>query len=267
MEVEGRTGAARGRALASGSIGATSIAPAALNRPPERSSKIPKRRKVSYFPAFLESRRMASASLAAVVQEAHARGVSPRFADDLIKAMEMSGIAKSQVSRLCEEFGATDGIGARKNNRIVLVAAIVSIGVDADARRREVPALAIGPSQALTFWTDFPRQLRRRGGARGEARRLRRTRWHQSRGRRGDERKLNAAASASVRFMRNILAAAGKRGRRVVAAFMATAFAQDDALTAKAKWRKVAGRLRQKLAKLAKLAALTDAAEAGILAS
>ena len=68
--------------------------------------RIPKLRKGSYFPGFLEPRRMAEKALTAVVQEAYVQGVSTRAVDDLVQAMGMSGISKSQVSRLCEE---TDG--------------------------------------------------------------------------------------------------------------------------------------------------------------
>src|SRR6201992_845391 len=66
--------------------------------------RIPKLRKGSYFPGFLEPRRMAEKALAAVVQEAYIQGVSTRAVDDLVKAMGMSGVSKSQVSRLCEEI-------------------------------------------------------------------------------------------------------------------------------------------------------------------
>jgi putative transposase len=66
--------------------------------------RIPKLRQGSYFPAFLEPRRMAEKAFAAVVQEAYVQGVSTRSVDDLVKAMGMSGISKSQVSRLCEEL-------------------------------------------------------------------------------------------------------------------------------------------------------------------
>src|SRR6187431_1536502 len=65
---------------------------------------IPKLRKGSYFPGFLEPRRMAEKALTAVIQEAYIHGVSTRSVDDLVKAMGMSGISKSQVSRLCEEI-------------------------------------------------------------------------------------------------------------------------------------------------------------------
>jgi hypothetical protein len=58
----------------------------------------------SYFPGFLEPRRMAEKALTAVIQEAYIQGVSTRSVDDLVKAMGMSGIPKSQVSRRCEEI-------------------------------------------------------------------------------------------------------------------------------------------------------------------
>ena len=66
-----------------------------------------------------------------------------------------------------------------------------------------------------------------------------------------------------VHFMRNVLAHAGKHGRRVVAAFIATAFAQEDAEMARTQWRQVADQLRPKVAKLA---LLMDQAEADVLA-
>ena len=66
--------------------------------------RIPKLRRGSYFPAFLEPRRMAEKALTAVIQEAYIQGISTRSVDDLVKAMGMEGISKSQVSRLCGEI-------------------------------------------------------------------------------------------------------------------------------------------------------------------
>src|SRR5262245_3380615 len=66
--------------------------------------RIPRLRKGSYFPGFLEPRRMAEKALTAVIQEAYIQGVSTRSVDELVKAMGMTGISKSQVSRLCEEI-------------------------------------------------------------------------------------------------------------------------------------------------------------------
>src|SRR3954447_11611021 len=66
--------------------------------------RIPKLRRGSYFPGFLEPRRLAEKALSAVVQEAYVHGVSTRSVDELVQAMGMSGISKSQVSRLCAEI-------------------------------------------------------------------------------------------------------------------------------------------------------------------
>ena len=66
--------------------------------------RIPKLRRGSYFPGFLEPRRMAEKALTAVIQEAYVQGISTRSVDDLVKAMGMSGLSKSQVSRLCGEI-------------------------------------------------------------------------------------------------------------------------------------------------------------------
>ena len=49
--------------------------------------RIPKLRKGSYFPGFLEPRRMTEKALTAVVQEAYVQGVSTRAVDDLVQAM------------------------------------------------------------------------------------------------------------------------------------------------------------------------------------
>ena len=66
--------------------------------------RIPKLRKGSYFPGFLEPRRMSEKALTAVIQEAYVQGISTRSVDELVKAMGMTGISKSQVSRLCSEI-------------------------------------------------------------------------------------------------------------------------------------------------------------------
>src|SRR5213596_239912 len=144
--------------------------------------RIPKLRRGSYFPGFLEPRRMGEKALTAVIQEAYIQGISTRSVDDLVKAMGMSGISKSQVSRLCEEIDERvrafldrpiEGdwpylwidatyVKVRQSGRIVSVAVIVAVGVNSDGRR-EVLGMDIGPSEAETFWTAFLRKLARRG--------------------------------------------------------------------------------------------------------
>ena len=241
--------------------------------------RIPKLRRGSYFPGFLEPRRMAEKALTAVIQEAYIHGVSTRSVDDLVKALGMSGISKSQVSRLCEEIDERvtafldrpiEGdwpylwidatyVKVRQNGRIVSVAVIIAVGVNTDGRR-EVLGMDIGPSEAEPFWTGFLRKLARRG--------LRGVKLVVSDAHEGLKAAITRVLSATwqrcrVHFMRNALAHAGKSGRRVVSAFVATAFAQNDAEAAKQQWRRVADQLRPKLPRLA---ALMDDAEPDVLA-
>ena len=241
--------------------------------------RIPKLRKGSYFPVFLEPRRLAEKALSAVVQEAYVHGVSTRSVDDLVKAMGMTGISKSQVSRLCEEIDERvkaflnrplEGdwpylwidatyVKVRESGRIISVAVIVAVGVNSDGRR-EVLGMDIGPSEAETFWTAFLRKLARRG--------LRGVKLVISDAHEGIKAAVAKVLHASwqrcrVHFMRNVLAHAGRQGRRVVAAFIGTAFVQDDAETACKQWRQVADQLRPKVPKLA---AYMDEAEPDVLA-
>ena len=241
--------------------------------------RIPKLRKGTYFPGFLEPRRMAEKALTAVVQEAYVQGVSTRSVDDLVQAMGMTGISKSQVSRLCVEIDEKvkaflgrpiEGdwpylwidatyVKVRQNGRIVSVAVIIAVGVNSDGRR-EILGLDIGPSEAETFWTAFLRKLARRG--------LRGVKLVISDAHEGIKAAVSKVLNATwqrcrVHFMRNVLAHAGRQGRRVVSAFIATAFAQNDAEAAKTQWRRVADQLRPKLPKLA---AFLDEAETDVLA-
>ena len=241
--------------------------------------RIPKLRRGSYFPSFLEPRRMAEKALTAVIQEAYIQGVSTRSVDELVKALGMTGISKSQVSRLCAEIDERvtaflerpiEGdwpylwidatyVKVRQQGRIVSLAVIVAVAVNGDGRR-EVLGLDIGPSEAETFWTEFLRKLRRRG--------LKGVKLVISDAHEGLKAAIARVLSATwqrcrVHFMRNVLAHAGKSGRRVVSAFIATAFAQETPEAARQQWHSVADHLRSRLPKLA---GLMDDAEADVLA-
>lgn len=117
-----------------------------------------------------------------MIQEVYCQVISTRSVGDLVKAMDMSGISKSQVSRLCEEIDekvqafltrpiegdwpypwidATD-VKVRQAGRIVSVAVIVAVGANSDGRRK-VLGMRIGPSEGEPCWTDLPRFLARRG--------------------------------------------------------------------------------------------------------
>src|SRR5881409_1297449 len=144
--------------------------------------RVPKLRQGSYFPPFLEPRKVSEKALVAVIQEAWIGGVSTRRVDDLVQAMGLSGISKSTVSKLCKDIDervtgflerplAGDWpylwldatyLKQREGGRIVSVAAIIAMAVNTDGKR-EIVGLHIGPSEAETFWSAFLKSLVRRG--------------------------------------------------------------------------------------------------------
>ena len=147
----------------------------------------------------------------------------------------------------------------RRGGRIVSVAVILAVGVNGDGRR-EVLGMEVGTSEAEPIWTEFLRKLTRRG--------LRGVKLVVSDAHEGIKAAVSRVLNATwqrcrVHFIRNVLAHAGKSGRRVVAAFIATAFAQETAEAASAQWRAVADQIRPKVAKLA---AIMDEAEHDVLA-
>ena len=241
--------------------------------------RIPRLRRGSYFPSFLEPRRMAEKALTAVIQEAYIQGISTRSVDDLVKAMGMEGISKSQVSRLCGEIDERVGaflarpiegdwpyvwldatyVKVRCDHHIVSVAVIIAVGVNTDGRR-EVLGMTVGHSEAEPFWTEFLRSLTRRG--------LHGTRLVISDAHEGLKAAITKVLSATwqrcrVHFMRSALAHAGKTQRRIVSAWIGTAFAQDDAAAARKQWREVADQVRPGVPRLA---TLMDDAEVDVLA-
>jgi putative transposase len=213
------------------------------------------------------------------VQEPYIQGVSTRSVDELVNAMGMTGISKSQVSRLCEEIDERvhaflgrpiEGdwpylwidatyIKVREAGRIVSVAVIIAVAVNTDGVR-EVLGMAIGPSEAEPFWTAFLRSLTRRGlrgvklvisdaheGLKAAAAKVLKSTWQR----------------CKVHFLRNALAHAGKGQRQMVLAMINTVFAQETHEAAITQWRTVADQLRGKFPKLAKL---MDSAESDVLA-
>ena len=195
------------------------------------------------------------------------------------KAMGMTGISKSQVSRLCTDIDERvkaflerplEGdwpylwldatyIKVRQGGRIISVAAIVAVAANTEGRR-EVLGLAIGPSEAETFWMDFLRSLTRRG--------LRGVKLVISDAHEGLKAAIAKILNATwqrclVHFMRNALAHATKGQREMAAAAIRTAFVQDGFDAAVGQWRQVADSLRKRFPELAKC---MDEAEADVLA-
>lgn len=280
LEVEGLTGAAYGERSAARLNQRNGYRERAWEtRAGTVELAIPKLRKGSYFPAFLEARRASEKALVAVIQEAYVHGVSTRSVDDLVKAMGMTGISKSQVSRLCTEIDERVGafltrpiegswpylwidatyVKVREAGRIVSVAVIIAVAVNTDGRR-EVLGLAVGPSEAEPFWTKFLRSLTRRG--------LRGVKLVISDAHEGLKAAVAKVLNATwqrcrVHFMRNALAHVGTKQRQMVAAAIRTAFTQETEKAAHTEWCGVANRLR---ARFPKLAELMEEAEHDVLA-
>jgi len=240
---------------------------------------IPRLRKGSYFPSFLEPRRTAEKALVAVVQEAYVHGVSTRAVDDLVKALGAGGMSKSQVSRLCAEIDTRvdaflsrplEGrwpylwldatyLKVRDGGRVVGRAVIIAVAVNEDGKR-EVLGIATGPSEAEAFWTGFLRSLADRG--------LRGVRLVVA----DDHKGLRAAARrvfdatlqrCRVHWMRNALAYAPAKQRAAVVAMLKTIFAQETKAEAMAQWDTVADALREKQPKLS---AMMDTSREDVLA-
>jgi transposase-like protein len=240
---------------------------------------VPKLRQGSYFPPFLEPRKMTEKALVAVIQEAWIGGVSTRRVDDPVQAMGLSGISKSQVSRLCREIDERvnaflerplEGewpylwldatyLKVRDGGRIVSVAAIIAVAVGTDGRR-EIVGLSIGPSEAETFWSTFLKSLVRRG--------LKGVKLVISDAHEGLKHAIGKVLGATwqrcrVHWMRCALARVPKGQQTMVAAALRQAFLQADHGTAHQTWRQVADQLRPRWPKLA---TLMDDSEHDVLA-
>lgn len=209
--------------------------------------RIPKLRTGSYFPDWLlETRRRAERALVAVVAESYLLGVSTRRVDDLVKALGIEGISKSQVSRLAatldEQVEAfrnrpldqgpypylwLDALTqrCREGGRIVNVATVVATAVNADGKR-EVLGVDVVTTEDGAGWTAFLRGLVARGLAGVElvvsdahcglkdavAATLPGASWQRCR----------------THAMRNLLTRVPKAAQGVVATLVRTIFAQPD---------------------------------------
>ena len=237
---------------------------------------IPKVRPGTYFPSLLQPRRRAEHALLAVVQEAYVHGVSTRKVDDLMKALGLDGMSKSEVSRICGEL---DTIVAafrtrpltgehrylwvdatyhkvRVDGRVISQATVVAIGVTSEGER-QVLGVDVGPSEDRAFWTAFLRSLVKRG--------LKGVRLVISDAHEGLKQAIRTVLTGTtwqrcrVHFMRNLLATVPQGAREAIAAIVRTIFAQPDHGSAMTQLRKVAEGLRGRFARAA--AVLAEAAE------
>jgi transposase-like protein len=237
---------------------------------------IPKVKPGTYFPSLLQPRRRAEHALLAVVQEAYIHGVSTRKVDDLVKALGVDGISKSEVSRICGEldtavtaFRTRAILGehryvwldatyhkVRVDGRVISQATVVAIGVTTEGER-QVLGVDVGPSEERAFWTAFLRSLVKRG--------LTGVRLVISDAHEGLKQAIGTVLSGAtwqrcrVHFMRNLLATVPQGAREAIAAIVRTIFAQPDHASALTQLRKVADGLRRRFPKAAGL--LEEAAE------
>jgi len=238
--------------------------------------KIPKITAGTYFPSLLEPRKRAEKALHAVIVEAYVKGVSTRKVDDLVRALGIDGISKSEVSRICKSLDQDvktflsrpiDGEHryvwldatfhkVRELGRVVSVATVVAVGVSDDGQRH-VLGCDTGPSEDHVFWTRFLRDLVKRG-----LKGVRLVVSDSHEGLKGAVAKVFPEASwqrCRVHFMRNLLSTVPKRAQEAVAAIVRTIFAQPEHTSAMAHLGNVADMLRPKFPDAADL--LEDAAE------
>jgi putative transposase len=227
---------------------------------------IPRLRKGSFFPNWLEPRRRVDKALYAVVMEAYTGGISTRKVDALVEALGgTSGISKSEVSRICQ--GLDEQVKAflgrpldharfpyvyldatylhgrlGRNLQVVSRAVVVAIGINA-LGYREVLGIAVGDSEAEGFWRQFLGSLKERG--------LDGTRLVISDAHLG----LTAAIKrmfqgccwqrCRVHFLRNLLSHVPKAGQDMVAAAMKAVFVIQAPDQVRAHWQRVTEMLRK----------------------
>jgi len=144
--------------------------------------EIPRLRRGSYFPSFLEPRRRSEQALVAVVAEAYVNGVSTRKVERLVEQLGIESMSRSTVSRLCRvldeqvEIFRTRPLEGRYpylwlDARVEKVreaggvrrkALVVAYGVH-ESGRREILGTDVGEAESEAFWREFLRSLVARG--------------------------------------------------------------------------------------------------------
>jgi len=232
--------------------------------------RIPRLRTGTYFPSLIEPRRRAEHAIVSVIQEAYVHGVSTRKVDDLVRALGMEGISKSEMSRLCSELDVGmkqfrdrrlegeysyvwldgKGVKVRQDRHVENYVAIVAVGVT-QSGQREILGFDVGPAESHDFWLGFLRGLAKRG--------LRGTRLVISDAHEGLKQAIAEVLAGAtwqrcrVHFMRNLLALVPKKAQTVTAAWVRTIFAQPDQVSARDQLDRVARALEAKLPRVSQL--------------
>lgn len=232
--------------------------------------QIPKLRQGSYFPSLLEPRKKAEQALVSVLQEAYVLGVSTRKVDDLVKSMGVSGVSKSEVSRVCSELDEVVAafrnrpldaaypylwldatyLKVRENGRVLSMAMVVAVGVR-ETGEREVLGHDLGPAEDGVFWLSFLRSLVARG--------LRGVQLVISDAHEGLRQAITAALATAcwqrcrVHFLRNALSLVPKGAQPMVAGVIRTVFAQPELESARDQIAKAVDTLQGRYQRVADL--------------
>jgi putative transposase len=227
---------------------------------------IPKLREGSYFPSFLEPRRMWEHAIVNVVQEAYINGVSTRKVDELVKALGMEGIDKSAVSRISKELDEHVGKfvnrklerkypylwldatfpKVREGGQVQNMALVIAIGVNEEGER-EILGFDIGMTENGPFWTEFLRRLVGRG--------LNGVKLVISDAHEGLKNAIGGVLNGCawqrcrVHFMRNVLCQVPRNQQPMVSAIVRTIFAAPEQKLAKEQLNTVVSQLKQRFPK------------------
>lgn len=275
LEVESKTGAAKSQRSES----RTNYRNGTRSRPLDTSAgqiqlDIPKLRRGSYMPSFIEPRRLTDKALVNVIQEAYINGVSTRKVDNLVEGLGLD-IDKSKVSRLCKSIGESveqfrnralrfqeypylylDATfpKVREGGQVQSMGLVVAIAVNRNGDR-EVLGFDVGTAENGPFWTAFLESLTERG--------LRGVKLIISDAHPGLKEAISRVFTGvpwqrcRVHFMRNVLCQVPRKYQGMVSAMVRTVFTTDKKEEAKAQLRLVADQLSPRFPKAMQI--LTDA--------
>ena len=233
---------------------------------------IPRVRDGSYFPSLLEPRRRAERALLAVIQEAYVHGVSTRRVEDVVEALGITSVSKSQVSRICaaldaevEAFRGRSLVGetypylwldatyvkVRDDGRVVSMAALVATGVAKSGERR-ILGLELAPgNDEGSAWPAFVRDLVDRGLS---GVRLVISDDHRGLVKAVHEQLLGAAwQRCRVHFTRNAQDLVPRSTRGMVATIVRSIFEQPDEAAAREQLRRAVDGLQARFPRVADL--------------